>query len=87
MIDYLSDSCTGRITEFPHIMQGCLTGSYSNGNGADFSGRGCGNTGDEVLKCDGKYIYIRDRYNSNDVNVFDEDGYKVKTISINDIDF
>lgn len=85
MIDYLSDSCTGIITEFPHIIRGVLSGSYTNGNGASFSV--CSSTGDEVLKCDGKHLYIRDRYNSNDVNVYDEDGYKVKTISVSDIDF
>lgn len=88
MIDYLEDSCTGRITEFPHTLRGGLNVSLTNGNGIALGGCCPGAvSGCEILKCDKSYFYVRDSLYSNDVNVYDEDGYKVKTISVNDIDF
>lgn len=81
MIESLWDSCTGTITEFPHIMQGTLGATVSAGG----TSLNYGTTGDEILKFDSQYVYIRDRNYSNDVNVYNENGY-VKTISINDID-
>lgn len=87
MIDYIEDSCTGRINNFPHIMQGVLNVSLTNGNGIALGGCCPGAVpGCEILKCDNSYIYVRDRNMASIVNVYDEKGYKVKELSINDLD-
>lgn len=88
MIDYLTDSGSGRISEFPHTLKGLLSVSLTNGNGIALGGCCQGAVpGCEILKCDDSYFYVRDPYYSNEVNVYDENGRKAKSISINDIDF
>ncbi len=81
MIESLYDSSTGTITEFPHILHGTLSATLSNGG----TTLNYGTSGDEILKFDSQYVYIRDRYNSSDVAVYNENGY-VKTVSISDVD-
>lgn len=85
MIRTLWDSSCGEINKFPHKMQGALSAGLDTGS-VELCGRGCGNPSDEILKCDRTYIYIRDINRTSVVNVYDENGYKVKELSIDDLD-
>ncbi len=87
MIDYIEDSCTGRINNFPHTLKGGMTLTKTSGEGVFLVGSCSGAVpGCEILKCDNSYIYVRDRNMASIVNVYDENGYKVKELSINDLD-
>ncbi len=84
MIYNLSDA-SGNIQTYPHIIQGTVTIIREPIKGTMLFPTG--SSGMELLKCDEKFIYMRDPYNSSNVNVFDEDGYKVRDISINELNF
>ncbi len=84
MIYNLSDA-SGNIHTYPHIIQGVVTIEREPTKGTMLFPTA--SSGMELLKHDDKFIYLRDFYNYSNVIVFDEDGYKVKDISINELNF
>lgn len=82
MINYLSDSATGRIDEYPHIVRGTIDVFTDMGTicGASFS------SGEELLTHNEKYIYKRHSYMSNRAVVCDINGNSVDEINVDDLD-
>ena len=85
MIQKFAEDYFGDIQTYPHIIRERITIFRDSNKGTAFFP--VGYTGMELLKHDDKFIYLRDFYNSSNVIVFDEDGYKVKDISINELNF
>lgn len=81
MIEYLYDSCTGRIDNYPHKVQGNIT-VHIPGVSQPLTGcpYGC-----EILKCDNQYIYIRDSFDSNRAIVVDENSREVEKVPVSNL--
>jgi len=83
MIDYIIDTDFGSraITEFPHKLEGMLGIFHHNKRFMRCPSWGRDKT---ILGCDENYVYVQSDIVGK-VDVFDEEGVKVKEINVEDL--